>query len=217
MRLLLLDDQGRPNDPFTLMNLGWTYANLGQTGDALAYYHRALAQCKPEMSIAPKLHALVVRGHLAFGQRQQALAACRAGRSRYPDDVELTFLEAVLLSELGDLPAAEALLVHLLEDQPAAPLSIGTSPGMRGHMARHNLARIYRAQGRTAEAETQWRAALAQRPDSVPSLFELGRLYVEQRRTVETQPLVEHLDTLGSTGELAATMLRAQIHARLGN
>ena len=48
LRLLLLEDQERPNDPFTLMNLGWAYKDLGQIATALDYYHRSLALCKPE-------------------------------------------------------------------------------------------------------------------------------------------------------------------------
>jgi hypothetical protein len=96
-----------------------------------------------------------------LGHGQQALAVCRAGRRNYPDDVELSFLEAALSSELGDLPAAEALLLRLLGPQPADSLAFDGNPGMRGHMARHNLARIYRAQGHAAEAEAQWRGALA--------------------------------------------------------
>ena len=216
VRLLLLEDRERPDDPFTLMNLGWAYKDLGQVAAALAYYRRALGQCRPGMSIMAKLYALTVRGHLALGQRQQALAACRLGRSRSPDDVELSFLEAVLLSEMGDLSAAEAGFSALLEKQTAFLDGFGANPGMRGHMARHNLARVYRAQGRAAEAETQWRAALVERPDSVRSLFELGLLFVEQRRMSDTEPLVQQLAELGRIGEIAATMLRAERHVSLG-
>ena len=73
-RLLALEDRERPNDPFTLMNLGWTCKNLGQLAAAMAYYQRGLAVCKAGMSIASKLHALLVRGHLALGQRDQGSA-----------------------------------------------------------------------------------------------------------------------------------------------
>ena len=49
VRLLLLEDQERPDDPFTLMNLGWAYKNLGQIAAAVAYYRRGLERCKPGM------------------------------------------------------------------------------------------------------------------------------------------------------------------------
>ncbi len=217
LRLLLLEDRERPDDPFTLMNLGWAYKDLGQTAAAVAYCQRSLARSKPGRSVAPKVHTVLVRGHRALGRREQALEACRAGRAIYPDDVELSFLEAVLLSEAGDLPAAEALLLRLLDDRPGDHYAIAAQPGMRGYMARHNLARIYRAQRRDAEAEIQWLSALAQRPDNVQSGFELGRMYVEQGRTDEAEPIAGQLATLGPVGELAATMLRAQSHLRRGD
>ena len=83
-------------------------------------------------------------------------------------------------------------------------------------MVRHNLARVYQAQGRADAAEAQWRAALAHRPDSVRSLYELGLLFVEQGRAAETEPIVRKLDALGSIGSMAATMLRAQRHLKQG-
>ena len=149
--------------------------------------------------------------------RQQAIEACRAGRALYPDDVELLFLESVLLSEIGELPAAEALLLKLLDESPAVQSTIIAPPGMRGHMARHNLARLYRAQGRHGEAEAQWRLALDERPDNVRSLYELGLLYLQKGRTAETDPLIDRLRSLGPLGGLAATMLSAQVHLQTGN
>jgi glycosyltransferase involved in cell wall biosynthesis/Flp pilus assembly protein TadD len=217
LRLLLLEDGERPGDPFVLFNLGWTYKHLGQTVTALAYYRRALERCPPGVSIHRKLYALLARGHYELGQRQEALAACRAGRQRYPDDVELLFLEALALSDLGDLKAAEECLVRLLASTPTDAYAISADAGMRGYKARHNLARIYRAQGRAAEAEAQWRAALAERPDCVQALCELGELYVETGRAAEAEPIIRDLDGLGPLGALAATLLRAQTQMASGD
>ena len=47
LRLLLLEDQERPGDAFTLMNLGWAYKDLGQVPTALEYYERSLAPLRP--------------------------------------------------------------------------------------------------------------------------------------------------------------------------
>ena len=122
-----------------------------------------------------------------------------------------------MLSEIGELPAAEALLLKLLDEPLAVQSAIIAPPGMRGHMARHNLARLYRAQGRHAEAEAQWRLALDERPDNVRSLYELGLLYLQQGRTAETDPLIDRLRSFGPLGGLAATMLSAQVHLQTGN
>jgi Tfp pilus assembly protein PilF len=51
-----------------------------------------------------------------------------------------------------------------------------TDTGLRSYKARHNLAVIYREEGRMAEAEEQWRAALAERPDFGPAQNGLAEL-----------------------------------------
>jgi Tfp pilus assembly protein PilF len=48
--------------------------------------------------------------------------------------------------------------------------------GLRSHKARHNLAVLYFEQGRLAEAEAQWRAALAEQPQFTPALTGLKQL-----------------------------------------
>ncbi len=208
VRLLLLEDQERPNDPFTLLNLGWTYKNLGQVAAAIAYYRRGLERCEPGMPIARKLYQRLVRAYLALRQQQEALHACQEGLAAFREDVELLFLEAVLLSEAGRLAAAEAAFLRLADLRPDDRIDLDVHPGIRGDMLRHNLARVYKAQGRVDAAEAQYRAALAHRPDSVRSLYELGLLLVEQGRASEADTIVEKLDVLGSIGTMAATMLR---------
>ena len=53
LRLLLLEDQDRPGDAFTLMNLGWAYKDLGQVPTALEYYERSLAPARPDNRSCP--------------------------------------------------------------------------------------------------------------------------------------------------------------------
>ena len=54
--------------------------------------------------------------------------------------------------------------------------------GLRGYKARHNLAVIYDETGRAAEAEAQWRAAVAENPRFTPGWLRLGELYLKQER-----------------------------------
>ena len=53
--------------------------------------------------------------------------------------------------------------------------------GLRGYKARHNLALIYEETGRAAEAEAQWRTAVAENPQFTPGWLRLGELYLKQR------------------------------------
>jgi len=54
---------------------------------------------------------------LRLGQRPEALAACRAGRARYPGDTELLYLEGQLLREVGQFDAAIASFRRLVSKQ----------------------------------------------------------------------------------------------------
>ena len=215
LRLLKLQDAERPDDPLTLFNLGLTYHVLGQAADATAYWRRSLERAPPTLSLVRKLYALLAKGHLKAGQRQEALAMCRTGLTSYPDDTELLSLEAGILAEAGDLAGAEARLLRLLESTPqyfAASLDVG----LRGYKSRHNLARIYRAQGRNAEAEAQGQAVLAERPDYAPALFDLGNLYLEQGRRGDLDAVIERLEA-APQGETGAAQLRALMHLAAQN
>ena len=65
LRLLEMDHAERPDDSFSLFNLGWTLLDLGRTTDALPHLRRSLETAKPDSSILRKLHHL-----LAVAQRQ---------------------------------------------------------------------------------------------------------------------------------------------------
>ncbi|HEV3205054.1 MAG TPA: tetratricopeptide repeat protein [Gemmataceae bacterium] len=107
LRLIHRENEEHPNDPFTLFNLGWAYLALERTAEALPVLQRSLELAPPAASIVHKLYALLVSGHRRLNQPELALAACRAGLARSPDDAELLFLEGTLLQERGDFSGAE--------------------------------------------------------------------------------------------------------------
>jgi hypothetical protein len=59
--------------------------------------------------------AEALQGHRRLGQPDAAVAGCQAGRTYYPDGVELLFTEAVLRHEQGDGTGAEMCLTRLLQ------------------------------------------------------------------------------------------------------
>jgi GT2 family glycosyltransferase len=65
--------------------------------------------------------------------------------------------------------------------------------GLNGYLARHQLALVYYQQGRTAEAEAEWKLALADRPGYVDALKGLGEMYLKQGRWEEMEHIVEGL------------------------
>lgn len=210
LELLEREVEERPEDAFPCFNLGWTLKQLGNTVEALPHLERSLQLAAPGDTVHRKAHALLARSHYELGRRQAALAACANARAHYPDDIELLFLEAVLLSELGDLSGAEERFVYLVGIEPdASQLGAGLDVGMCGYKARHNLARVYRDQGRLQEAETEWRAAVDEQPECLRAWLEMGQMLMSQGRISDLEQVLIELESLGPSGAALAERLRS--------
>jgi tetratricopeptide (TPR) repeat protein len=118
LRLLHLDLAERPNDPFTLFNLGWAFADLGRIAEAIPLLERSLQYSHNADSITPKLYSLLTQCHHRLGQFEQAWAVCQAGHVRHPEDAELLFLKGQLCRQRGDRAGARACWVQLLSSSP---------------------------------------------------------------------------------------------------
>jgi tetratricopeptide (TPR) repeat protein/glycosyltransferase involved in cell wall biosynthesis len=210
LRLLHLEEAEQPHDPFTQFNLAWAYLETGRPEQGILYARRSLARSAPGDSIVRKLHVILARAHERLGQPREALAWCCAGRARCPDDAELLFQEGVLLLALDEPRRAELVLRTLLALRPGEHFA-SVDAGLRGHKARHQLARALQAQGRADEAEEQWRAALAERPGFVPAWEGLAELYLAQGRWEELAEAVGRLPVEGP-GAAGTLLLRARAH-----
>src|SRR5262249_33054178 len=83
--------------------------------------------------------------------------------------------------------------------------------GLRGFRTRQLLAEIYRAQERHTEAEVQWRAALAERPDFEPTWMGLAELYLRGERWSDLEYFLQKLEDQG-TNPAKLGWLRARGH-----
>jgi tetratricopeptide (TPR) repeat protein len=219
LRLFLLEVADRPDHPFTLFNLGWTYLELDQPLHALPCLQRSLQHADPAEPLLPKLYTLLGLVHRRLEQPAAALDVCQSGRVRFPDDAELLLLEGMLLAEQDDLIGAEARFLRLLPESgngtgtlTAAPVyHTSVSAGLHGYTTRKHLAALYRRQGRLHEAEVQWRAALAEQPDFVPAWVGLGELCLDQGRWDELEQISVRLERDHGQRDEAA-LLRARGH-----
>jgi len=208
LRLLELERTEQPHDPFTLFNLGSVYHELGDIPSALAALQESLDRSHAKDSIVRKLYAMVSRCHRHLGDSKTALSACQSGRALYPDDAELLFVEANLAKEAGQLRQAEDLMLRLVHGQEAEHFG-SADTGLRGHKARHNLAVLYFEQQRMTEAESQWRAALADEPAFLPAHLGLGELYLRSGNWAGLDRAVADLRQLGGVGASEAAALVA--------
>jgi predicted Zn-dependent protease len=74
---------------------------------------------------------------------------------------------------------------------PSSYFTMSIDSGLRGHRTRYKLAVIYRDQGKLTQAEAQWRAVLAERPDSTLAWLGLLELYLAQKRDADAEQMVQ--------------------------
>jgi tetratricopeptide (TPR) repeat protein len=203
------EDAEKPDEPFTLFNLGQVYYELGRAAEALPRLRRSLERSHPQDSIVRKLYALIACCHRALGQPAEALAACQAGRVHYPEDAELLFTERVLRWGQGDLARAKACLRQLLEVRPGAHFASVDADLRR--KARHILGAILFQEGQHAAAEQEWRVVVAERPDFMPGWTGLGDICLVGQRWAELEEVTRRLAALPG-GEGEARLLRARGH-----
>ena len=84
--LRILNEQlaERPDDPFTLFNLGAIGVEHGRSDDALGYLKRSLAHSAPTDSITRKLFTLIAPCYQMLGDFPSALKCCVEGLSLDP-------------------------------------------------------------------------------------------------------------------------------------
>jgi GT2 family glycosyltransferase/Flp pilus assembly protein TadD len=210
LRLLELDAVEKPDDSFTLFNLGWTQMDLGRTQEALRHLERSLEVSTRDASIVRKLYHLIAVARRQLGQKEGAREICREGLKRFPDDTELLLEEALILIDAKEFPAAEADLLRLVETTPG-PYFGSSDDGARGYRTRQLLAEQYLSHERPSEAEVQLRAAALEKPAFLPAWLAQGELYIRQQRWPALQRLTDGLSRQAG-GALEAAVLRARGH-----
>jgi glycosyltransferase involved in cell wall biosynthesis len=198
LRLLELDYADRPDDGFTLFNLGWTLLDLGRTAEALTHLEKALEKTNPSSSTLRKLYHLLALAYRHLNRIDDALRLCRDGLERFPLDAELLAEQGLLRRDQEDFHGVERSWLSLL-DAPRGQYFASEELGLRGFRTRQLLAEVYRVQERWLEAEVQWRAALAERGDFEPAWMGLAELYLRAERWGELEYFLEELEQRGIT------------------
>jgi GT2 family glycosyltransferase/tetratricopeptide (TPR) repeat protein len=192
LRLLHLEVEERPEHPFTLFNLAMTYTDCGRYEDGLRYARQCLARSPEGSSHLRKAYAYLVSCHDKLGQSAEAWQACEEGLRKFPLDDELRFRKGVLLHGRGRLQEAVQTYLDLLQTREEPHFS-SVVAGIAGHLARHNLALVYRDLGDLAGEEEQWRLAVEEQPRYRPAWRGLGDVLVRRRQDAAARVVAERL------------------------
>ncbi len=143
-----------------------------------------------------KAFALLALAEMQQLRFEEALAACRQGLKFQPHDVELRFREAGALRELGRLAEARDAYMALIDDRTTGAFQFSSFMfGMKGYLARQNLAVLLKAMGDLAGAERQWREVVREVPRYRVGWRELGETLVRLQRLAEADQLADELLT----------------------
>jgi tetratricopeptide (TPR) repeat protein len=205
LRLLQLDYAINPDDPLTLLYLGWGHMEAGHLEQALRFLRRGVAR-----SPVPRKHlALLAQAQARLGQKAAALKTCQQGLTAFPDDPELLYLCGTLLGEKRDLAGAEQVLLRLVNLPPQCYYHLGVEDGLQTEKAPFMLGLLYHEQRRFAEAESQFRFAIRHNPRSSQAWIGLGQLYLATGNWTGFSDALTNLRQC-PTGPMLAAVLEAR-------
>jgi GT2 family glycosyltransferase/tetratricopeptide (TPR) repeat protein/2-polyprenyl-3-methyl-5-hydroxy-6-metoxy-1,4-benzoquinol methylase len=214
LRILNKELEERPNHPFTLFNLGMTYADVRNWQKAVGYLEQSLENCRPTSTHLRKVYALLVCCYTHLGDSGRAWEACEQGLRRFPLDLELRSRRASLLVDQERLAEAAHAFRDLL-DRPDDVHFASVPRGLNEHMARRNLAAVYTRLGDLPAAEREWRKVTQETPRYREGWRGLGDLLVRSSRWEEASQLADKLvanERLGAEGRV----IRANLMSKLG-
>jgi tetratricopeptide (TPR) repeat protein len=215
LRLLKLEEAERPDHPFTLFNLGMTHLEMHEPAKARAYLERSIAVAGPHESHVPKAYSLLIQALSDLGRHDLAREQCRDALRQFPEDPELLFRSGVLCQHAGRFAEAEGYYLQVLSGQ-FQPRFRSIDFGILGYKARHNLAGLYAASERHADAESQWRLILDERPRYFGAWRGLVQALLKQDRSTDAEHLVASSPVLDSV-PAARHRLSAEIDAGRGD
>jgi hypothetical protein len=121
LRLLHLELKEQREHPFTLFNLGMTYADIGQHREAIGFLQHSIRNSGRGESHLRKAYAILVHSLQQLGQLDEAWRICREALTGFADDPELLFRKALVLHALGKSGEAVKAYHDLLKCEARAP------------------------------------------------------------------------------------------------
>ncbi len=214
LRILHRELAERPDHPFTLFNLGMTYADVGEHPTAIDFLRRCLRHSEPGESHRRKAYALIAFCESRLEKVFEALSVCQEGLAEFPGDLELRFRRGLLLQEGGRLEEAVAAYEDVLAN-PGERYFASVDRGIGGFKARQNLASVHAERGDWARAEREWRRVTAEAPTYPAGWRGWGESLVRQKKYSEAADLVTRLTAEPSLA-LEGVLLTARIATARG-
>jgi glycosyltransferase involved in cell wall biosynthesis len=216
LRLLKLALEEMPGEPNLVMNLGLELTRSGQAEAGLEQYREALRlmSALPPQQVAPELRETLLTQlttHLLGAGRFSEIVDL--WQQPFAQSAGLTASQHFMLGlarlELKQPDAAVEQMRQCLAKRGQPTLS-PIHKEVRKAGPRHCLALSLTALGVNAEAETTFREALVEDPQSRPVRFDFAKFHFQQGRPIEALKLLNEL-VAGNGRDIQAWLLGGQI------
>lgn len=205
MTILHLELQERPDHPFVRFCLGMTHHYMGEHEEAILWLEKCLEVADPGDSIVRKAYALLAVSYREREETDRCLDTLNAGLAITPDDPELNFHLAHMLSSLQRYAEAKACYERVL----CADISgcfTSVDKGILGYKTLHNLAGVCLLLDDYETAKAHWRKALESMPEFLPSAFELFQNALQREDFPAVQEAMEAVRQREGMSESWVTM-----------
>lgn len=192
LKLLHLELQEQPDHPFTLFNLGMTYADIDEHREAVGYLEKSIARSTAGESHLRKAYSLLAHSYRQTKEIDKAWSVCQRALELFPRDPELLFRKAGLLIDRGHLQDAAQAYLDVLQTKDDRHFT-SVVQGIQGYLTRQNLAVTYGELGDGPKAEAQWRTVVQERPRYRQGWRGLGDCLLRQRKVHEAKKLASWL------------------------
>ncbi|MCW3096929.1 MAG: hypothetical protein JWL77_2547 [Chthonomonadaceae bacterium] len=214
-RILELELQERPDDPFTLFNLGMTEHYGGEHVGAVGWLRRCLEVSAPTDSIVRKAYAMLALSQRELGEADAALETVEAGLHVTPNDPELHFHRGRMLADRGRYQEAKAAYEAVV----SCPLDDHFSSvdmSILGYKTFHNLGGLCRMLRDYPGAQHWWSKAVADAPQFLPSALALFDAALEVGDFATAERMLHVVRAADPTGT-DAPLLHARLAAAQGD
>jgi tetratricopeptide (TPR) repeat protein len=213
--LMRLDLQDDPNNPNTLLQLGYALSDR-DPAEARRHLQRLVGLERGRGDILQPAYCLLTEIALNGGEIQEAIGYVSRGLELFPDDPRLLYQWALVQFAVQDYAEAASLLERAIRQPPARRVEYGTARNVQSKIAPRMLASIRRLQQHFREAEQLLVNVLNQFPDDVLSWYNLGLVYVDEVRLDPFAEVVRKLLSMPQ-GSIEGGLLTALWYLRHGD
>jgi len=202
-KLLKLDLQDDPDNPFFNFNAGMTHHHLGEPDQAIPYLQRSVRLSHQGVSFVRKSYALWIACELMRNDLRAAQRVVEEALAAQHEDPELFDMASKVAEAHGDRTQAIELLLRIESYVPNGQFS-SFDIGLLSFKTDHRLAMLYAAEGNWDAAKDRFLRAIDAEPKALYSSLALLDLSLQRGDLRTALQMRDHLEVVGGPSRFVA-------------